>query len=204
MVSSELLLVDDHDLFTEALSFLLQSLPFVSYVRRASSVREAKAMLRLSPPDIALVDLALPDGSGLELFDHLRDAQPDCRVMFMSGHFSPAQLAQLSALEPHGLFSKTDGAEELQEAIQYLQDGEQYLSSHVTKLMSLMDASTSFSPRQLEILRLVQSGLTNKAIADQIGVSDSTVAFHLREVRVRLDAKTTREAIKAVQELGLI
>ena len=122
----------------------------------------------------------------------------------MSGHFSPAQLVQLAALEPYGLFSKTDGAEQLQEAIQCVQNGERYMSSHVSKLLSLMGANTSFSPRQLETLRLAQSGLTNKAIADRIGVSDSTVAFHLREVRVRLDVNTTREAIKAVQELGLI
>jgi DNA-binding NarL/FixJ family response regulator len=204
LVSSELLLVDDHDLFAEAVSSLLNSYPFVSGVTRASTVREGKAALDALVPDIALVDLVLPDGSGMEIFDYLSERQENCSVIFMSGHFSPAQVAHLSQLEPGGMFSKSDGAEELQSAIQCIQNGDRFYSSEVTKLLSSADIGYSFSPRQLETLRLVQSGLTNKAIADQLGVSDSTVAFHLREVRSRLGLKTTREAIKAVQELGLI
>jgi len=204
MTECRILLVDDHKLFTGAMSALLSDMPYVAECMTASSLSAARKVLDSFKPDIALIDVALPDGNGLELLNHLKQMVDDCRVMLVSGNFSPSQLAQLSGLSPDGLFSKSDGPDELQEGIDCLRDGETYVSSEVGAMLRSLGDETKLSPRQLEILYYAQSGLTNKAIASQLGVSASTIAFHLRETRIRLGVRTTREAIKAAQDHGFL
>lgn len=204
MKGLNILVVDDHQLLTEALGVLLRGLSFVSGFVAASNLKDVMSTLSGYQPDVAMVDLALPDGSGLELFDHLREHAPDCKIILMSGHFSPSQLAQLSRREPDGLFSKADSADELQDAILSIQDGEPYFSSSVAEQLNTTHAGDFFSPRQLEILHLARAGFTNKAIAARLQISASTVAFHLREARQRLKVQTTREALKTARERGIL
>jgi two-component system response regulator DesR len=155
-------------------------------------------------PDLVLLDISLPDGNGTELIRDLRESLPECRIMLMSGQFRSGQLLQLNKLDADGLFSKTDSIEQLQEAVACLLDGERYVSSEVRSILSASGHEQPLSPRQMEILQMADTGTTNKAIADQTGLTPSTVAFHLREARIRLKVKTTREAIKIANERGLL
>jgi DNA-binding NarL/FixJ family response regulator len=200
----KILIVDDHELITGGLSLLLSAMPEVSECRSAGSVRQARRVLGGFDPEVVLLDMALPDGSGLQLLDELRVSQPGCRVMLVSGRFSPAQLAHLMTVDVDGLFSKSDGAAQLQEAIAALCAGDKFYSAEVRQMLGRFDNEQDFTPRQLEILQLVDAGLTNKEIASRTGLSASTIAFHLREVRGRLDATTTREAIRLARERGLL
>jgi two-component system response regulator DesR len=201
---SAVLIIDDHELITGSLELLLAEMPEIGQCHIAGTLVEAREFLKRIEPELVLLDISLPDGSGLELLTELKTELPNCKIMLMSGHFTPVQLAQLARLPVEGLFSKMDSVEQLQEGMGSLLDGENYISSRVSEMLHIAGGENTLTPRQLEILQLVDAGSTNKEVARRTSLSASTVAFHLRELRIRLGVKSTREAIKLSRERGLI
>jgi len=201
---TKILIVDDHELITGSLELMLGDIPEISECRIAGSLGASRKLLQTYCPDLILLDISLPDGSGLELLDDLGNSQPQCKIMLMSGHYTPSQLVQLTRLNVRGIFSKTDSVEQLQEGVTCLLDGDNYLSSHVSDMLNNARTDLALTPRQLEVLQLVATGLSNKSIAERTSLSASTVAFHLRELRIRLGVQTTREAVKLAHERSLL
>jgi two-component system response regulator DesR len=201
---SKILIIDDHELITGSLELLLAEMPEIGQCQIAGTLQAARGFLEGFEADLILLDISLPDGSGLELLTEIKAELPNCKVMLMSGQFTPVQLAQMARLPVEGLFSKIDSVEQLQEGIGCLLDGEDYISSRVSEMLHVAGGEKVLTPRQLEMLQLVDAGSTNKEIAGRTSLSASTVAFHLREMRIRLGVKSTREAIKLARERGLI
>ena len=204
MNDTKVLIVDDHELITGSLELMLEDMAEIGECQIAGTLSGARELLQKYQPDLILLDISLPDGSGLELLSDFGNSMPESKIMLMSGHYSAPQLAQLTRLNVQGIFSKNDSVKQLQEGVTCLLDGDNYLSFHVSELLNNTRTDHTLTPRQLEVLQLVDTGLSNKDIATRTSLSASTVAFHLRELRIRLNVKTTREAIKLAHQQSLL
>lgn len=151
-------------------------------VRRAASLSEARRLLAEAPPAWALLDVRLPDGSGLDLAVELVDVRPDARIVILSGCPAHTQLPPRLLPHLHAVLSKTEGLAPLREAIWTLS----------RELDARLPDISSLSPRQREVLLLIGEGLDSAEIAEQLGISFATAQTHRRQITSRLGLKGGR------------
>jgi DNA-binding NarL/FixJ family response regulator len=202
------LLVDDHALFREGVALLVaQRLPELQLVL-AGDLAEALRLLGLQPGfSLVLLDLGLPDSSGLGGLARVREAAPQVPVVVMSADDRPDTV--LSAIEQGaaGFIPKTASASALTDALRTVLDGRVALPPQVVPLLAQADAmdgtALGLSPRQLEVLRLLIEGRSNKLIQRELDLAESTVKTHLQAIFRRLEVNSRTQAVIAAARLGL-
>ncbi|HXU85216.1 MAG TPA: response regulator transcription factor, partial [Verrucomicrobiae bacterium] len=180
-----LLVVDDHEVVRQGLVALLDRRPNFQVVAEAGTVEEALAQARLHQPDIVIMDVRLPDGSGVEACREIRADLPDTRVVMLTSF--PDDEAVLSAIVAGaaGYLLKQIRARDLVAALEAVGRGESLLDPAVTERVlarvrqiatgEIHDELAGLTPQERKILLLVAEGMTNKAIAAEIFLSDKTV-----------------------------
>lgn len=180
----DVLVVEDDPILLDFLVEEVQRLPLPggTHVRRAASLADAYRLVALSPPDWTLLDVRLPDGSGLDLAEVLLDVRPDARIVVLTG--CPAHSKFTPRLQPnlHAVLSKAEGIVPLREAIWALS----------RELDDKLPDVSSLSPRQLQMLLLIGEGLDTAEIAEQLGISFATAQTHRRQITGRLRVKGAR------------
>jgi DNA-binding NarL/FixJ family response regulator len=180
----DVLVVEDDPILLDFLVEEVQRLPTRADrpVRRAASLAEARRLLAESPPDWILLDLLLPDGSGLDLARELVEVRPDARIVVLSG--CPAHSELPPRLLPHlqAVLSKAEGLTPLREAIWSLS----------RDLDDTLPDLSSLSPRQRQMLLLIGEGLDTAEIAERLGISFATAQTHRRQITGRLGVKGAR------------
>ncbi|HEX2916329.1 MAG TPA: response regulator transcription factor [Chloroflexia bacterium] len=221
----KIVIIDDHVLVGQALEALLSPDPQLEVVGRATNGREGLALVRMHSPDLVLLDWLMPDMDGLEVLKILRQESPDLCVLILSA--LPDVQAVQSALKAgaKGFLLKSIDAEELVLAIKNVAIGQFQSSLEVNDLLSstgptpkssynatekscpssttsrsALPLTTCLTERELEVMKLVVLGKTNKEIARQLGVSLSTVKSHTSVILRKLELESrTQLAIYAVQ-----
>jgi DNA-binding NarL/FixJ family response regulator len=202
------LLVDDHALFREGVALLVaQRLPELQLVL-AGDLAEALRQLSLQPSfSLVLLDLSLPDSSGLGGLARVREAAPQVPVVVMSADDRPDTV--LSAIEQGaaGFIPKTASASALTDALRTVLDGRVALPPQVAPVLALADAmddpALGLSPRQLDVLRLLIEGRSNKLIQRELDLAESTVKTHLQAIFRRLEVNSRTQAVIVAARLGL-
>jgi DNA-binding NarL/FixJ family response regulator len=201
------LLVDDHTLFREGLALLMCSAFPELHCHQAGSITQALETLGREP-DIRLVllDLGLPDSAGMTSLRRLRDAAPSATVVVMSADETPETV--LSAIDEGaaGFIPKTSRLNAMRGALETVLAGGVYLPP--TMLGTRPEAATAesslgLSPRQLDVLRLLIDGKSNKLICRELELSESTVKTHLGAIFRRLEVNSRTQAVVAAARLGL-
>lgn len=212
------LLEDDHE-FGRSLVDLIESTPLLQLCAWSDSVAHAHEALETCKPDICLIDLGLPDGSGLTVIQHIVRARPQARILVLSTLGDPKHI--LSSLEQgaHGYLLKSDVPDLILRSIVTLANEGGVLSGHASKIVIQEvvnrppksapvsrgnSAPSSLTPKELEILRLVQTGLPAKSIATQLGISIFTVNQHLRSIYRKLNVRNKMEAVRTALSHGLL
>lgn len=206
------LLLDDHAIFREALAMLFAVRhPQVTLVP-ASRLAEALALLSTpDAPSLVLLDLALPDSDGLGTLDRVREVAPQARVIVLSADDRPETV--LSAIDrgAAGFIPKSADAGALQQALASVLAGGVYVppmtllhggGAPATAVPQRADA-LGLSPRQVDVLRLLIEGSSNKLIARRLDVSPSTVRTHVESLYLRLGVHNRTQAVVAAARLGL-
>lgn len=204
------LLIDDHVLYCEGLALFAQHrLP---QLRLQIEHSLSKALDRLSDtdaPSVVLLDLGLPDSSGLGSLERLREQAPSVPIVVLSADDRPQTV--LGAIErgAAGFIPKSADGSALVEALEAVMDGRVYLPE-TARMVS--NGSTpapdggalhGLSPRQLDVLRLLVEGRSNKLIQRELALSESTVKTHLEAIFQRLGVKNRTQAVVAAARLGL-
>ena len=179
------LIVDDHTLVRAGIGRLLQALPDVDVVAEACNGQQALDMAAIHRPDLILLDLSLPDRSGLELLPLLRDSLPQTRVVMMSMHDDSGHVRDALDRGAAGFVVKDAAPQELELALQAAHSGQVFLSPQISARMlaPLLNRErptgiAALSPRQRQILRRLGNGQNTKEIAVELGISAKTVETH--------------------------
>lgn len=196
MKNLKLLLVDDHEIVRLGLSALLESIPDVTVVGEAGSGLEALAACQRLAPDLVLLDIRLPDQSGLETCRQIVQSWPHTQVIILTSFADDELIAEAILAGATGYVLKQVGNQELLRAIEAVRQGAALLDPHVTqrifqrmrKTERLLDASAfrTLSRREMEILLLVSQGKSNQEIAGALAVSEKTVRNHVSSLLEKL------------------
>jgi len=215
----QVFLVEDDPEFGRSLVELLASTPLLQLAGWADSVAQAQHDISGCDADVFLVDLGLPDGSGQTVIEHIARSCPHARILVLSTLGDPKHILTSLELGAHGYLLKSDPPEQILHSIITLINEGGVLSGHASKVViqemaqrlprTLQRASSSNSPASLtpkerEVLRLIQTGLPAKIIASQLMISIFTVNQHLRSIYRKLNVRNKMEAVQSALSLGVL
>jgi DNA-binding NarL/FixJ family response regulator len=203
---TKLVIVDDHEALREGLVALLRG-HGLEVVGTAGNVAAGIDLVEHAEPDVAIVDIRLPDGSGIELTRELLAQRPELGVVLYTGDADAELLYSGLDSGARGYALKAGSMEELGAAIERVAQGGSYVDPRLDRILLSPRATArlpQLSPREREIMHLMAEGRTAEAIADEISVSVETVRTHVRNVIRKLQARNRVHAIALALERGEI
>jgi DNA-binding NarL/FixJ family response regulator len=208
-----ILLADDHAMLRDGVRMVLEAHPGFEVVGTADNGVEAVALAHSLQPDIAVLDVAMPVLNGLDATREIRAGCPDTEIVILSMHEGEDYLREALRAGAAGYVLKRAAAKELVGAIQAVQRGESYLdpaltrtliSDYVRKVDRTDMPADALTERQLEVLKLVAEGLTNRQIAARLNISIKTVQSHRANLMDKLDLHDRTELVRYAIRRGLI
>ncbi len=205
------LLADDHAVVRAGIRELLERDARIQVVAEAQNGLEAWTKLRHARPDVAVLDIRMPEMNGIELAQRIRQHLPDVGVLILTAYDDDPYIVAALQAGAHGYVLKTASPKELVHAVYEVYQGRSVLDPVVAqKLVTRMaskeqtPSTPMLTPREKEILTLVAKGYTNKAIAAQLHISDRTVQGHLAHIYEKLQVQNRTEAVMKALSLGWI
>jgi DNA-binding NarL/FixJ family response regulator len=201
----KILLVDDHSVVREGMRRLLAT-AIDAEMFDASSSEAAQAVCRAERPDVVVLDLNLPGGSGLDLLRRILSEAPRTRVLIFSMHSSPAYVMRAMQAGASGYVAKSASADELVEAVQKVAAGGRYVQRDLATDLAgsavwCKGPKQPLSARELDILRLLAEGNTLSEIAAKLGASYKTIANSCTGIKDKLMVERTGELIRIAIEM---
>ena len=204
----KVLIVDDHPIVRAGLGRLLAADPEMT-VTEAANGQEAVASFRDTSPDLVILDLNLPGMGGIEVLRRLRIENPNARVLVISMYDNPSYVARVLKAGARGYVSKNAPPEHILEGIRRVAVGRVYIEHEVAQELAMEGLAVSdtpldrFSPRDLEIMRLLAEGNSLTEIAEAIGVSYKTVANRCSRLKAQLATPRMADLIRLAVSYGL-
>ncbi len=215
-----IVVVDDHTLFRRGLTALLSREHRFQVVGDAADAGEALRRVKELQPDLVLLDNHLPGVTGVDVLPALREAAPAARVLMLTVSEDERDLAAALRAGACGYLLKTIEGDALAESIRRAMNGENVIAAEMTgKLVAAFQASgappaapapaappspiDTLSPRELEIVRLIARGASNKEIGRELGIAETTVKIHVQHVLRKLDLNSRVQAAVYASEHGL-
>ncbi len=193
---TRVLLVDDHPMIGAALEMLLRDTHY-ELVGRARNAVEATKQFSSLKPDLILLDVHLPDGSGLDLFRRLARSRTRPKVILLTAGMDEAQLLSASELAPEGMVLKTSDPGLLIESMDAVTAGGRWVDPEIVErtrhAQERADSTPSLTRRERELIELVRQGLKNRDIAAQLGVTEGTVKVYLHAIFDKLHVENRTE-----------
>lgn len=199
-----ILIADDHELFREGLRVVLDLRPDFEVVAEAANVAETIAAHAQHQPDLTLLDLQMPDGTGIDALKIIRKAQPDARVLMLTTYDGDEDIHRAMAAGASGYLLKSIPSIQLEAAVRAVIEGRQYLPAAVAERLAERAAFQALTARELEILALVARGLSNKDITRVLAANEFTVKAHVRNILAKLGVETRTEAAILAVQRGLV
>ncbi len=202
-----LLLVDDHPVVVAGLQSLLQELPHVRIVGCCHDGQSARAFLAEQHADIVMLDINLPDVSGLDLCLELRKRYPRLRILALSNYNERSMISKMLENGASGYLLKSATTQELRQAIDDAMHDRIFFSGDVAKKMLEAPGQLpvpQLTRRETEILRLITEGQTSSVIADTLCISQLTVETHRRNIIKKFNAPSMAAVIKTAIGHGIV
>jgi DNA-binding NarL/FixJ family response regulator len=203
----KVILADDHQIFRDGIKALLSDENNIEVIAEASNSDEVLSLLVIMKPDVLVLDITMPNISGIELTKIITEKYPDIKILILSMHKNEDFVVNGMINGAKGYLPKDTSRKELLDAINSIAEGEEYLGklisssilkSYIKKSQSKferIDKNEGLTNREAEIIQLVGKGLMNKEIADRLNISVRTVDSHKNHIMGKLKLKTTAELI---------
>jgi DNA-binding NarL/FixJ family response regulator len=199
-----ILAVDDHAILREGVAALIQSQPDMELVAEAGTGAEAIEQHCAHNPDVTLIDLGLPDMSGIDVITAIRQREPRSRFVVLTTFRGDVQALRALKAGAAGYLLKSMLRKELLETIRTVHRGGKHIPADVSQEIAVHLADDALSDRETEVLRWVAEGYSNKLVARQLGVSEETVKHHLRGILSKLGANDRTHAVTIAIRRGYL
>jgi DNA-binding NarL/FixJ family response regulator len=209
METIRLFIVDDHKLVRDGMKAILSGIKNIEITGEATDGKELFELLRDRQPDVIIMDISLPEISGIELTRMLTQQYPEIRVLVLSMYNDEEFIFNSIKAGAKGFLPKNTSREELVEAINAIYQGEEFFGESISKIIlrSYVRKATenhepadkgreTLSPREIEILRLFVEGHINKEISEMLDISIRTVETHKNHIMKKLALRSTVEMVK--------
>jgi DNA-binding NarL/FixJ family response regulator len=210
-VSIRVLIVDDHAVVRTGLRLLLDAEKDLESVGEAGTAREAVFQARALKPDVILLDVVMPEGSGLEVLPQLKHENPDAKVLILSMQDEPRYVREAFAAGASGYVLKEAADNEVVAAVREVAGGGRYVNPELGARLVAADAEATrlaeadpLSDREREVLRLLALGHTNQEIAKQLYISVRTAETHRAHIMQKLRLQTRADLVAYALERGLL
>ncbi|MFN0213692.1 MAG: response regulator [Saprospiraceae bacterium] len=208
-------IADDHVMFAEGVESLLVGEPDFTLVGKATTAAETLRQVNRDPPDVLLLDINMPDQSGLEVCKQLREDLPALKILVLSMLSEESYISAMLGLGAQGYVLKNTGKAELCHAIRTLWAGKTYFSKEVTDVVmrglmhhragaAVAKEPPKISRREREVLHLIMDERTTPEIASQLFLSEKTVESHRAALLAKLGARNTAGLVKAALQWKIL
>ncbi|MEI6739345.1 MAG: response regulator transcription factor [Gemmatimonadaceae bacterium] len=212
MTPIRVVIADDHALVREGLRHVLDVDPDIVVIGEASNGRQAVDLVLQERPDVVVLDITMPEETGLAAAARLTDLMPEVRILMLSMHDQLEYVREGMRIGTHGYLLKDSAGEELRAAIRAVHAGGTFFSPAIVRRLSSTPAADTptpaalldlLTPRERDVLGGVVRGLTNKAIAAALGISRRTVEAHRESLMRKLDIHGVAGLTRFALEVGL-
>jgi DNA-binding NarL/FixJ family response regulator len=199
-----ILAVDDHALVREGIAVLLGTEPGMVLVAEASNGREAIQQFRAHRPDIALMDLQMPEMNGLDAIIAIRAEFPDAKIIVLTTYKGDVQIFRALKSGAQGYLLKNTLHKELVETIRAVHTGKKALSPEASFEIAEHATDDPLTPAEINVLRLIAAGNANKQIANQLSITEETVKGRVKNILSKLGASDRTQAAMIGLKRGII
>ena len=203
----KVLIVDDHDIVRKGLAMLISRQESLSVVAEAGTVAEAVEKARKSVPDVVVMDIHLPDGTGIEACRDIRDENSDIKFLMLTSHSDEEAVMGSIMAGASGYLPKEVRSQEIVDAIRHVGAGQSLLDPTVTagvleraRQGKEEDVLAQLTGQEQKVLELIAEGQTNREIAGQTNLSDKTVKYHVSNILGKLEISRRSQAAASLAE----
>jgi DNA-binding NarL/FixJ family response regulator len=198
------LCVDDHPLLREGIGTVINNQPDMLLVAEASSYKEAIQQFRKHRPDVTLMDLRLPDRSGIETMIAIRAEFPESRVIMLTTFDGDVEIQRALEAGARGYMLKGMPPRELVEAVRQVHAGKKQIPPSIAAQLMEHLGDEDLTEREIEVLQQVAEGNRNRDIAEKLFVTEATVKVHLKHIMEKLGARDRTQAVAIGIRRGII
>ncbi len=199
-----ILLADDHPPLRAGLASILNAQSGMHVVAEAGSGRETLEKSAAQQPDLLIVDLRMPDGDGIETIRALRQANPAVKVLVLTTYDNEEDIFKALEAGARGYILKDTTSDEIIRAVREIHAGGRFLPPAIASRLADRMIRPSLTPRELDVLRLVSRGRSNKEIASAMFITEETVKSHMKGLFHKLDVHDRAEAVSTALQRGLL
>jgi len=205
-MTTKIFIVDDHYMIIEGIRSLLQNEKGLEWMGHAMNATSCMAFLQNHKPNIILLDINLPDISGIDLCKEIKLKFPKIEIIGLSSYNQQSYINKIMDNGASGYVLKNATKEELLDAIETVMDSEKYLSEEAALIVKKNEGSKIpiITRREKEVLSLISDGLTNNQIATKLFISITTVDTHRKNLLAKFEAKNTATLIRMASHLEFI
>lgn len=198
------LCVDDHPLLREGIATIIRNQPDMDLVAEASNGGEAVQRFRELQPDVTLMDLRLPDVSGIDVLIAIRTEFRDARIIMLTTFEGDVEVHRALEAGARGYMLKSMPPKQLVEAIRQVHKGKKHIPPEIAARLAEHLSDESLSEREIEVLRHVAGGNRNREIAEMLFISEETVKVHIKHIMEKLGASDRTEAVSIAVRRGIM
>ena len=198
------LCVDDHPLLREGIAAIISNQPDMLLLAQASTGCEAIQKYREHQPDVTLMDLRLPDMSGIDSLIAIRAEFPEARIIMLTTYEGDVEIQRALGAGARGYMLKSMPPRDLVEGIRGVHAGKKRIPQEVANQLAEHLGEETLTERELEVLRRVAGGNRNRDIAEQLFISEETVKVHIKHIMEKLYASDRTQAVAIAVRRGII
>lgn len=202
--SISILSVDDHDLVRKGIAAILSTEPGMDLIAEANTAQDAIRLYRTHRPDVTLMDLRLPDKSGIETTRDIREEFPAAKIIALTSYDGDQDIYRALEAGVRGYLLKEMVHTEVIRAIRIVHAGKRFIPVEVSQQVSGFFPEVALTPREIEVLTLVARGFGNKEVGDMLGTAAGTVKAHVQSILSKLSAKDRTHAVTIALRRGII
>ena len=196
--------VDDHPLLREGLATLINNQPGMALVAQASNAQEGIAQFRKHKPDVTLMDLRLPDKSGIEAMVAIRTEFPEAKIIMLSTFEGDVEIQRALEAGARGYILKTMPPNELIDVILQVHAGKKRIPTEIAAQLAEHLSDEALTDREVEVLSQIAGGNRNRDIAEKLFITEETVKVHIKHIMDKLGASDRTQAVAIGLRRGII
>jgi DNA-binding NarL/FixJ family response regulator len=207
-MTTSVIVADDHAIFRQGLALLLQAEPDIVLLAQAANGADAWRLIETLRPNVAILDLSMPEPTGIEVARRVEDAGLDTQVVLLTMHDDPSAILQAQEAGAAGYVLKDNSFEELVQAVHTVATGGTFMTPSIRVKLRAMQRDgrpvVALSPREREVIRLIALGNSSKEIARLLGISPRTVDTYRNRLMEKLGLRSLADVVRYAVQAGMV